>query len=66
MFNNNRTLDWKVSLLKIILSDDKLEQHMEIINGKYEDKDFAMNSMKQMSKIFSRFCDNKKKSKKVI
>ena len=32
---------------------------MEISNGKYEDNDFATNSMEQMSKIFTRSCQNK-------
>ena len=32
---------------------------MEINNGKLEDDYFGMNSMEQMSKIFSRSCQNK-------
>ena len=38
---------------------------MERINGKYEDNDFAMNSISQMSNIFEISRDNKI-SKKVI
>ena len=32
---------------------------MDIITGKQKDNDFVMNSMEQMSKIFSISCQNK-------
>ena len=32
---------------------------MEIINGKFEDNDFVMNSMEQISKMLSISCQNK-------
>ena len=50
--DNNRAFYWKVALLIIIISDDGLKEHMEIINRKYEDNYFVMNSMEEMIKIF--------------
>ena len=49
--DNNRAFYWKVALLIIIISDDGLKEHMEIINRKYEDNYFVMNSMEEMIKI---------------
>ena len=43
---------WQVELLRIILSDNSLKENTQINNGKYEDNDFATNSMGQTSKIF--------------
>ena len=61
---NNRTFYWQVLLLRIIISGGRLKEHMDTINGKIKDNYFLMNSMEQMSKIFSISCQ-KKKSRKV-
>ena len=45
VLGDNRKLYWQVSLLRIMMSDDNMKQHMEITNGVWEDNDFAMNSM---------------------
>ena len=45
VLGDNRKFYWQVSLLKIMMSDDNLKYYIEIINGKWEDNDFAMNSM---------------------
>ena len=39
MLDKNRTFDCQVELLIRIIYDGRLEQNMEIINGKYEDND---------------------------
>ena len=38
---NNRTFYWQVTLLIIIITCGRHKQHMEIINGKYEDNYFC-------------------------
>ena len=43
VLGNNRTSGWQVSLLRIRISDDGLQEHMDIISGKLEDNGFAMN-----------------------
>ena len=43
-FDKNITLDWKVVLVIIIISDDRLKYHMKIIHSKYKDNEFLMNS----------------------
>ena len=52
LLGNNKTFDGKIVLLRIIVYDDMLEKHTEIINGKWKDNNFVMNSMKQMNNIF--------------
>ena len=37
---------------------DRLKQHMEIINGKYKEHYFSIDSIEKTSKIFARSCDN--------
>ena len=49
--------------MRIIISDDGLKEHTEIINGEKEDHIFLMNSMEQTIKIFSRSCQNKNSGK---
>ena len=39
---------------------------MDVINGKLEDNDLVVNSMGKMSKIFSRYFQNKNSRKYVI
>ena len=39
------TFDWKVALLRRMLSDDMLKNQVEIIHGKYEDNYFVKNPM---------------------
>ena len=58
VLGNNRTFYLQVALLIIIISGGRQEKNMEIINGKMKDNDFVMNSMEQMSKIFSISCQN--------
>ena len=58
IFDNNRTFDWQISLSKIILSDDSLEQHMQIIKLKFKDNGCALKLMEKMSNIFERSGDN--------
>ena len=45
LLGDNRTFYWQVALLRIMILDDNLKYYIEIINGKWEDNDFAMNSM---------------------
>ena len=45
VLGNYRTFDWKVSLLRRIIANDSLKYHTEIINGKWEDNYFVMNSL---------------------
>ena len=42
----------------MILSGDRLKHHTENIKEKYENDDFKMNQMEEMSKIFSISCNN--------
>ena len=41
----NRTFDWIVALLVIILSYYRVKEHTETINGKYEYNNFSINLM---------------------
>ena len=59
MLDKNVTFYWKVELSRRRISEDILEQHMEIIYVKCEDNAFAINSMEQTSAIFARSGDNK-------
>ena len=34
VLGNNRTFHWKFSLLRIIISDDSLKEHMETLSGR--------------------------------
>ena len=34
VLGNNRTFHWKFSLLRIIISDDSLKEHMKTLSGK--------------------------------
>ena len=43
LVGNNITFDWKKSLSKGIISNDRLGKNMETINGKYGDIYFEMN-----------------------
>ena len=52
MSGNNIIFHWKGALLRTMISDDRLKQHTEIINIKYEYNNFAMNPMEQISNIF--------------
>ena len=45
ILDNNRKFDWKVELLRRRISDESLKEHMEIVNGKYEDNGFSISSM---------------------
>ena len=45
LLGDNRTFYWQVALLRIMILDDNLKYYIEIINWKWEDNDFAMNSM---------------------
>ena len=49
---NTITFYWKVALSTIIIYDDMLKEHMDIINGKLEYDYFVMNSLEQTSKIY--------------
>ena len=39
--------------MRIILTDERLRHHIEIIHGDYDDNDFEMRLMDQTSKVFS-------------
>ena len=45
------------------ISDVRLKEHMDINNGKLEDNGFVVNSMEQMSKMFSRSFQKKSNGK---
>ena len=45
---------WKIALFRIMISDDSMKEHTDIVNVKYEGNSFAMNSMEQTSNILSR------------
>ena len=47
VLGNNRKFDCQVSLLRRRISNYSLKWHTEIINGKWEDNDFVMNSMRK-------------------
>ena len=63
VLGNNRAFDCQFALLRRRISYNSTKEHMYIINGKQEDNDFVMNSMEQMSKIFSRSRQNKNSGK---
>lgn len=58
MLDKNEKNVWKVSLLRILISDVRLKYHMQIINKKYETNFFVMNPMIYISKIFATPCEN--------
>ena len=43
VLENIRICFWKVELLRIIISDIRLKEHMDLINGKLDDNYFVMN-----------------------
>ena len=45
VLGNNRTSYWQGTLFIIMMSDDNMKQHMEIINVIWEDNYCAMNLM---------------------
>ena len=63
VLGNNGKFYSQVALLRRIISDYRLKEHTEIINRKWEDNDFVMDSMEQISTIFLRSCENKKSGK---
>ena len=52
VLGNKRKAYWKVALLRRIVSDEIMNKHMEINNGKSEDIDFVVNSTEQTGKMF--------------
>ena len=44
VLGNKRKAYWKVALLRRIVSDEIMNKHMQINNGKSEDIDFVVNS----------------------
>ena len=63
---NNITFNWKAVLLRRRISDDRMKEHTDIINGKYEGNDFETNSIGQTSIIFSISYNNKNSGKGYI
>ena len=54
ILHNNETFYYQIAFLRRVLSNDSLKECLEIINGKYENNDFATNSIEQMCKISAR------------
>ena len=52
VLGNNRLFYQQVSLPEKIISDDRMKEHMQIINGKWEDNDFVMNSIEKRVRYF--------------
>ena len=52
--DTNWKFDLKIALFRIMISDDSMKEHTDIVNVKYEGNSFAMNSMEQTSNILSR------------
>ena len=57
---DNPTLNFQVSLVRIILTDERLKIHMEIIHQNYKDDGFAMNAMDQMTEKLHNHSKTKK------
>ena len=41
ILHNNETFYYQIAFLRRVLSNDSLKEFLEIINGKYENNDFA-------------------------
>ena len=42
VLDNNRTFDCQVALLRRIIYDDTIKEHMRVVNGKMEDNYFLL------------------------